>query len=226
MNKNLQIFLVVLLFFVCGVVGYFLGEFVFEDTDKEIPEVSVVIEQPKSKIPVILNDPLVPQLNGRYYSLDVNATVESGDGLLYSLTTVTEPYKEIQVNNDGKFDSISFPSKGNEYRVVVYNIESVDSTVRIVPGFERITKILNPITKDELQRALNNVTDSEVPKSMYSRFSVQQRVVGRDGKAMYGNFAELWNASYVLETKFKIHHCEYDDDNKLVKVVAEMINVE
>ena len=224
MNKNLQILLVILLFFVCGVVGYFAGEFIFEDTDKEITEVPLVIEQPKSKIPVILDDTLVPQLDGRFYSLNVRATVESGDPLLYSLTTATEPYEEIQFNNDGKFDSISAPSKGNEYRVVIYNIESDDAGERIVSGFERITRIPNPITEAELQRSLGK--DSEVPTSISSRFSTQQRVVDRDGKHMSSNFAKLWQDSYLLDFKYKIHHCEYDADNKLVKVVAERINVE
>lgn len=235
MNKSLHIFLAFLLFCVCGVIGYFVGKVAFGGSGKEyetkiqeLPTESIdeVPTSTESSIPEIINEPLLPELNENKYDLYVVARVESGDPLLYSLKTNIEPIKEVASNSDGNFEGIAPPAKGEEYCLVVYNVETLDSVVRIIPGFERIVPRIEPITLQEIQKSLDTTSDGIVPTNLQNRFSTSQSIVKEDGTKIDGMFDQLWMDVNMNVRAYKIIRVEHNPvDNRLTKIVVREVEV-
>lgn len=232
MNKSLHIFLAFLLFCVCGVIGYFVGKVVFGGSGKEyetknqeqLTEITTPVAL--SSIPEIINEPLLPELNENKYDLYVVARVESGDPLLYSLKTNIEPIKEVASNSDGNFEGIAPPAKGEEYCLVVYNVETLDSVVRIIPGFERIVPRIEPITLQEIQKSLDTTSDGIVPTNLQNRFSTSQSIVKEDGTKIDGMFDQLWMDVNMNVRAYKIIRVEHNPvDNRLTKIVVREVEV-
>ena len=244
MNKGLQIFLLVLLFFVCGVVGYFAGEVLLDSNvsdDKGVEQVveDAPVQEPEvvySTIPVI-EAVYGPELNsdGKSYDLIVEATVESGEDLLYmivrTLYDVDAPDTNYEVaeSRDGVFKNIA-PSvdADNAYTVLVYNINTDECASQTVNGFKPIQPAIIPITKEELQRAVNN---NKEPSNWVYRISTQghtYEVVNHPiaNLSKRVNFNSLWEDIGILGYKMEIVSVGLDSQNRLNYIKAKILNLE
>lgn len=245
MNKGLQIFLLVLLFFVCGVVGYFAGEVLLDSNISDDKGVEQVVEDAPvqetevvySTIPVIeaVSGPVLNS-DGKSYDLIVEATVESGDDLLYMI--VRTPYDvsapdtkyEVASSSDGIFTNIA-PSvdTGYAYTVLVYNINTANEYDRQdVEGFKPIQQDIKPITKEELQIAVNNNKEPSYWASRISTSGQTYEVVNHPIASLSkrANFNALWEDIGYTGYKMEIVSVGLDSQNRLNYIKAKILNLE
>lgn len=243
MNKGIQIVSLILLFSVCGAVGYFIGG-VFDkkelQTDNvvvsEVAEVLVapeVIEAPVvpevilSTKPEITNSPTpVKNKDNKTYSLIVKASVESGDRLEYYITKDDKGNERVDTNDDGEFNTLSHSSNG-KYHVWVENTETHERDSCEVIGFDPIKVKPNivPLTKEEINQSLNSTTDGLVPVHFINRFGSKQKVFNAaDGKLISEDFSRLWEDTYLDLVNYKVVNVVVDPStNKLVEIYVNVI---
>lgn len=235
MNRSIQIVLLVLLFIVCGAVGYFVGGMLSSDepevattiVQKVEPEVEVV-EEPEVKvstIPEITNTP-TPKLNSdnKTYRLVVEATVESGDELSYYITTGNHD-DIVAGSENGIFEKLPHSSNG-KYQVWVKNTATGQVDTCVVDGFvEKKTKpSVVALTTSELNNALKNATDDNtVPTHIYSRFGPKQKVIDNaNGKVISEDFGNLWENVYNGFYRYRVTDVVVDGSNRAVELHVDV----
>lgn len=243
MNKGIQIVSLILLFSVCGAVGYFIGG-VFDKKELQtdnvvVPEVAEVLVAPEvieapvvpevilSTKPEITNSPTpVKNKDNKTYSLIVEASVESGDRLEYYITKDDKGNERVATNDDGKFNTLSHSSNG-KYHVWVENTETRERDHREVSGFDPIKVKPNivPLTKEEINQSLNSTTDGLVPVHFINRFGSKQKVFNAaDGKLISEDFSRLWEDTYLDLVNYKVVNVVVDPStNKLVEIYVNVI---
>lgn len=243
MNKGIQIVSLILLFSVCGAVGYFIGG-VFDKKELQtdnvvVPEVAEVLVAPEvieapvvpevilSTKPEITNSPTpVKNKDNKTYSLIVEASVESGDRLEYYITKDDKGNERVDTNDDGKFNTLSHSSNG-KYHVWVENTETRERDHREVIGFDPIKVKPNivPLTKEEINQSLNSTTDGLVPVHFINRFGSKQKVFNAaDGKLISEDFSRLWEDTYLDLVNYKVVNVVVDPStNKLVEIYVNVI---
>lgn len=243
MNKGIQIVSLILLFSVCGAVGYFIGG-VFDKKELQtdnvvVPEVAEVLVAPEvieapvvpevilSTKPEITNSPTpVKNKDNKTYSLIVEASVESGDRLEYYITKDDKGNERVDTNDDGKFNTLSHSSNG-KYHVWVENTETRERDHREVIGFDPIKVKPNivPLTKEEINQSLNSTTDGLVPVHFINRFGCKQKVFNAaDGKLISEDFSRLWEDTYLDLVNYKVVNVVVDPStNKLVEIYVNVI---
>ncbi len=243
MNKGIQIVSLILLFSVCGAVGYFIGG-VFDKKELQtdnvvVPEVAEVLIAPEvieapvvpevilSTKPEITNSPTpVKNKDNKTYSLIVEASVESGDRLEYYITKDDKGNERVDTNDDGKFNTLSHSSNG-KYHVWVENTETRERDHREVSGFDPIKVKPNivPLTKEEINQSLNSTTDGLVPVHFINRFGSKQKVFNAaDGKLISEDFSRLWEDTYLDLVNYKVVNVVVDPStNKLVEIYVNVI---
>jgi hypothetical protein len=242
MNRGIQIVLLVLLFIVCGAVGYFVGGMLSSD-EPEVVTTTVlkeevvekteveVAEEPKvehSTKPEITNTP-TPKLNSdnKTYRLVVEAIVESGDELSYYITTGNHD-DIVAESENGIFEKLPHSSNG-EYQVWVKNTATGQVDTCVVDGFvEKKTKpSIVALTTSELNNALKNATDDNtVPTHIYSRFhrNKQKVINAANGDIIYENFNLLWEDVFTNTAKYKVHSVKVEEStNLLVEIYVYVI---
>lgn len=239
MNRSIQIVLLVLLFIVCGAVGYFVGGMLSSD-EPEVAATTVqkeevvekteveVAEEPKaehSTKPEITNTP-TPKLNSdnKTYRLVVEATVESGDELSYYITTGNHD-DIVAESENGIFEKLPHSSNG-EYQVWVKNLTTGQVDTCVVDGFvEKKTKpSVVALTTSELNNALKNATDDNtVPTHIYSRFGPKQKVIDNaNGKVISEDFGNLWENVYNGFYRYRVTDVVVDGSNRAVELHVDV----
>ena len=243
MNKGIQIVSLILLFSVCGAVGYFIGR-VFDKKELQtdnvvVPEVAEVLVAPEvieapvvpevilSTKPEITNSPTpVKNKDNKTYSLIVEASVETGDRLEYYITKDDKGNERVATNDDGKFNTLD-PSSNGKYHVWVENTETRERDHREVSGFDPIKVKPNivPLTKEEINQSLNSTTDGLVPVHFINRFGSKQKVFNAaDGKLISEDFSRLWEDTYLDLVNYKVVNVVVDPStNKLVEIYVNVI---
>ncbi|MBO5419869.1 MAG: hypothetical protein J6A22_07265 [Bacteroidales bacterium] len=184
--KNSQIILLVLLFVVCGALGFFLGK-VFVGADNHVSQeviVEEVVEEPVvvlSTIPVI--DDVTPPVGKRgVYEFSVKGSVESGDAIIYGLYSDEGCSVKVAENLDGVFTGIA-GTDSKKYYVMAQNYRTSDtSDIVVVEGFAKL-HMFRKILESELEQ-LFNVTRSwsDAPEWMSASVSasMQLQIVNLD----------------------------------------------
>lgn len=247
MNKGIQIVSLILLFSVCGAVGYFIGG-VFDKKELQtdnvvVPEVAEVLVAPEvieapvvpevilSTKPEITNSPTpVKNKDNKTYSLIVAASVESGDRLEYYITKDDKGNERVATNDDGKFNTLSHSSNG-KYHVWVENTETNERNHCEVVGFDPIKVIPNivPLKAEEINKSLrNSITDPDVPKQISDKFSkhTKQKVIDvADEKVISENFSTLWEDTFSCgRVKYKVVDVKVDPStNMLTEIRVNVI---
>lgn len=243
MNKGIQIVSLILLFSVCGAVGYFIGG-VFDK--KELQTDNVVVSEVEEVLvaPEVIEAPVVPEVilstkpeitnsptpvknkDNKTYSLIVEASVESGDRLEYYITKDDKGNERVDTNDDGKFNTLSHSSNG-KYHVWVENTETRERDYCEVIGFDPIKVKPNivPLTKEEINQSLNSTTDGLVPVHFINRFGSKQKVFNAaDGKLISEDFSRLWEDTYLDLVNYKVVNVVVDPStNKLVEIYVNVI---
>lgn len=243
MNKGIQIVSLILLFSVCGAVGYFIGG-VFDK--KELQTDNVVVSEVEEVLvaPEVIEAPVVPEVilstkpeitnsptpvknkDNKTYSLIVVASVESGDRLEYYITKDDKGNERVDTNDDGKFNTLSHSSNG-KYHVWVENTETRERDHREVSGFDPIKVKPNivPLTKEEINQSLNSTTDGLVPVHFINRFGSKQKVFNAaDGKLISEDFSRLWEDTYLDLVNYNVVNVVVDPStNKLVEIYVNVI---
>lgn len=242
MNKGIQIVSLILLFSVCGAVGYFIGgvfdkkelqtdnEVVPEDAEgsvtPEVIETPVVPEVIRSTKPEITNSPTPVENKDNKYSLIVEASVESGDSLVYYITKDDKGDDRVATSDDGEFNTLPHSSNG-KYHVWVENTKTHERDSCVVSGFDPIKVKPNivPLTAREINESLNSTTDGFVPEEISNKFGPKHRVVNDDNdKSLYDDFSVLWNNTFVGCNKYEVVDVTLDDQsNKLVEIRVKVI---
>lgn len=245
MNKGIQIVSLILLFSVCGAVGYFIGG-VFDKKElqpdnvvvsevakvpvaPDVAEVSVVPEAEviRSTIPEIksISSP-TKNSDNKTYRLIVKASVESGHKLEYYITKDDKGDDLVATSDDGEFNTLPHSSNG-KYHVWVENTETCERYHRVVSGFDPIKVIPNivPLTAREINESINSTTDGFVPEKISDKFGPKHRVVNDDNdKFLYDDFSVLWNNTFVGCNKYEVVDVTLDDQsNKLVEIRVKVI---
>lgn len=240
MNRSIQIVLLVLLFIVCGAVGYFVGGMLSSDEPevatttvqkKEVVEKTEVevAEEPKaehSTKPEITNTP-TPKLNSdnKTYRLVVEATVESGDELSYYITTGNHD-DIVAESENGIFEKLPHSSNG-KYQVWVKNLTTGQVDTCVIDGFvEKKTKpSIVALTISELNNSLSNTTDGIVPTHISSRFGSKHKVVNAaNGSIISNDFNSLWTDMFMGVAKYKVTAVVVDQStNLLVEIHVNVI---
>lgn len=243
MNRGIQIVLLVLLFFVCGAVGYVGGGMLNSNEPQPVPTVDqtkvVVVEEPVVEVveepevkpstkPEITNIP-APKKNSdnKTYSLVVEATVESGDKLVYYITPDDGRNNVIVAESEnGIFDKLSHSSNG-KYLVWVKNIITAETSYCLVAGFTeiKVTPSIKPLTKEELNQSLSSTTDGSVPAHISSRFGAKHKVVNAaNGSIVSNDFNSLWTDMFMGVAKYKVTKVVVDQStNLLVEIHVNVI---
>lgn len=243
MNKGIQIVSLILLFSVCGAVGYFIGG-VFDKKElqpdnvvvsevAEVPAVQEVIETPvvpeviRSTIPEIksISSPTKNSYN-KTYSLVVDASVESGDRLEYYITKDDKGNEIVATSDDGTFNTLSHSSNG-KYYVWVENTETRERYHRVVSGFNPIKVKPNivPLTDREINESINSTTDGFVPEEISNKFGPKHRVINVDDeKLLYDDFSVLWNNTFAGCNKYEVVDVKVDQStNMLTEIRVKVI---
>ena len=244
MNKGIQIVSLILLFSVCGAVGYFIGG-VFDkkelQTDNEVgsgvAEVSVtpeVIEPPVvpedilSTKPEITNSPTpVKNKDNKTYSLIVKASVEREDRLVYYITKDDKGDDRVATSDDGEFNTLSHSSNG-KYYVWVENTETCERDHRVVSGFDpiKVKPNIEPLTARDINEYLNSTTDGFVPEKISNQFGPKHSVINvDDGTQLYDDFNFLWLDTYSAKRKiYEVVDVKVDQStNKLTEIRVKVI---
>lgn len=179
MNKNLQIFLIVLLFCASSAGGYVVCEIVNPNRPSNATEVCVeeepaqeslhvessvednaneleaVVTPAKSTVPDKPTITLQPQYNNGTYRFTVKSTVESGDPLKYELYDNSQcTGTAILESEDGNFKNVTHASGGIYYvRAVNCNMQDEVSEAVVVSGVHYRHK---PLTKEDIETAFNS----------------------------------------------------------------------
>lgn len=242
MNRGIQIVLLVLLFIVCGAVGYFVGGVLNSDepqiaTPTPVQPLEVVVEPVAaaaeeavialSTTPEITNAS-APAKNSdnKTYSLVVNAIVESGDELSYYITPDGNHNVIVAESMDGRFDKLPHSSNG-KYLVWVKNLATGETSYRPVTGFNeiKIKPSVVALTSSELNQSLSGTTDGSVPTNISSRFSSKQKVVNAaNGSIVSNDFNTLWTDMFMGVAKYKVTKVVVDEStNLLVEIHVNVI---
>lgn len=242
MKKNLQIFLLGLLFVASSVCGYFIGAIIFSSKSNEsvapiVPEIQqepVVEEITEPEVaystkPSIIDVVKPNREKDGTYSFTVSAEVESGDSLKYELYKDAEfTDSAIASNSDGVFSKIqSSPTAKYYVRVVNSATEEYDSCE--VSGFQFI-QMFTKITKAEIEKLVNeDRLWAAKPKGFESRIANKFKLTieGRkdDEKRKVSTLAEvcsqtkmnIWKSIDVDESSMS-----YDDQNRLLTLTIKV----
>jgi hypothetical protein len=149
---------------------------------------------PVSTIPVVsVGDNAPVRLKNGTYSYKVQATVESGDSLVYILFADEACNAEIQRSSDGSFKGVQ-PTETGIYYLCVQNFVTKEcSPVIPVKGFEKPKLIMyQKITKEELNNIINVAKSyTAAPKGFSHRMSPSFKIIVNAAKAGDGNVSTI-----------------------------------
>lgn len=232
MGKGLQIILLAVVFAVCGVGGFFLGEVLLSDTQEEVvveaaPVVEEpVVDEPAPAVPAVpeIKEVSVPAYGAdRKYSFSVKAEVHTGDALEYVLYGDDACQKEIVRTLDGVFSGIASSHAGTYYLCVVNSVTGETSAVTPVKGF--VFKY-DKITKEELERICNSGDYGTAPAKFNHRIVAKLAIVANGIKSDERGVASVadicqkvmmgtWNSISVDEIT-------YDSQNRMKKLTISV----
>ena len=237
--KNNQIIMLVLVFVLSGVCGWFLeGVILGDHSMTHEVEIETPVEEPvevKSTVPVIdvANTVLEVAKNGKY-NLTVSAAVESGDPLSYVLyPDKTCQEADAATVNDGVFKDIPGIS-GQTYYLRVQNTNTSEfSDIVPVEGFVKVIRY-EKITEAELEELFNRYKSwSKAPAAMTSKMeksalkNLQVVVVNKVPNEEYipQSLREICqNVSAGIWKKVDVvGEPSYDDQCKLRKLKIEVL---
>ena len=154
--KNTQIIMLVLVCLVCGVCGYLLAGAVLGDKPARNTETeeAAVEEVVFSTVPVI-ESVSTPALVSGKYNFRVNASVESGDTLVYVVCKDAAGNDVVATQRTSDFAGLP-PVKSQTYYVLVQNTRTYEvSDVVAVEGFLPPVVTYRKVTAAELNELFN-----------------------------------------------------------------------
>ena len=235
MGKGLQIILLALVFGTCGVGGWFLEELVLEGSSAQEAVVAEEITEPEPEpytepepvAPTVSAVPLiskvsVPQRNAETgkYSFSVEASVESGDRLVYALYSDEACTKEVASAYDGRFSNIPSTSSA-VYYLQVRNDRTADmADVVSVNGFVKVATYVK-ITKEELAEYLT-ANAPGYSKDMEHRTAKNLKIICKgitEGESLPQNIYGV-QEKLILEMwkPVEIESISHDEQGKMSKV--------
>ena len=237
--KNNQIIMLVLVFVVSGVCGWFLESAILGDhSETQDAEIVAPVEgEPvviKSTVPVIDVETTLPVGTNGKYDLTVSASVESGDPLTYALyLDELCQEKEVMRDADGKFKDIPGISSQTYYLRVQNTNTSEFSDIVPVKGFVQVNRY-EKITEAELEELFNRYKSwSNAPAAMTSKMqksalkNLQVVVVNDDPNEEYTpkSLREICqNVSAGIWKKVDVvGEPSYDDQGRLRKLKIEVL---
>lgn len=232
MGKNVQIVLLVCVFAVCGTGGYFLGGLVPDDVEPQpVVETAAPVVAPEpapSAVPVVSEVSMARrnESTGKY-SIDVTASVPSGDNLIYVLYSDETCSVEVAKELTGQFVDIP-ASASARYWLRVENLKTGDkSEVCPVDGFRQIT-MYKKITKEEVERICNtNDFSTAGSKAFHSRISNQLKLMPigmKSGERPVASVSDICN-KISMNTWDSItveDNIAYDGQNRMIKLTFKV----
>ncbi len=233
MGKGLQIVFLMALFAICGVGGFFLGEFLLPTVSEEVVEtvpvtvpVPVVEEEPALPVPAVpqLGDVSTPEYGAdKKYGFTVKAQVHTADALDYILYSDAACQKEVTRNRDGVFAGLSSNSAGTYYLRVV-NTVTDESTVAVpVKGF--LFKY-DKISKTELEQICNSGDFASAPPKFNHRISSKLVITSRGIKENERGVASVADIcqKVMMNTwqSITVEHIGYDSQYRMNKLVINV----
>lgn len=228
MNKGLEIFLLVLLFCVCGIIGYFGCEMLVGNGDAapaekivepELIEVEPLDEPIESPKPTIMDAKceLISSGNGGSYRLTIIAGIDSAEELVYVLYKDKEFTDQISDNYIGVFENLPSTPSGKYYVKVHVEDNAENYDYAEISGFDRVHTLVSPISAQELQASINGTSDGSVPSDISNRFAASQNVYC-NGKLYANNFTTLWMDVFMGVAKYQVINVKHDTYNKLTEI--------
>lgn len=227
-----QAIMLALLFAVSLAVGYFAPKLIPAGKEVLVEDEAQVLEAEEtgiSVIPEILGiEGLEHDMSGMY-RFSVKATVPSGDGVIYILYSDESRSMEIGRCEDGKFSGISPSVSKGVYWLCAVNKRTMTDSSALTPvsGFNYVAMV-EKITKSELENICNSGDFGNSTSSKFSNRVSKSLVLVPNG--MRANEREVKKIDDIckkinMETwkNIKITGIEYDKQNKLSKVVFDVI---
>ena len=179
-----------------------------------------------SAVPVISSEAKAPVKSGNStYSYKAEASVESGDLLVYVMYADEACSQEIMSSSDGSFTGIPANESGTYY-LRVQNVVSKDfSPVTPIKGFDKPKLIMyQKITKEELDNIINiNKSYSAAPKGFSHRISKSFTIVVNGANPGDGNVSDIDEicAKTMMDiwSHVSIDEISYDTQNRMTKLV-------
>ena len=233
MNKGIQIVLLVLLFIACTAGGYFLGGVIMDAPQVE----EVVVETVAAPVEIVEEVVVVPAVpvvesvsspvrdNSGNYSLDVLATVHTGDPLEYFLYEDAECYVEKARSTTGKFASVA-PAAASTYYLRVVNVNTGESTEAVpVKGFVKLM-MYEKITKAELEKICKSGDYGTAPAKFNHRIA-SKLVIGtngiNDGERGVASVADVCQKVMMgTWSSVNVEGIEYDTQNRMKKLTLRV----
>lgn len=229
MNKGLQIFLLIVVFLVSGVAGFFLENILLEQNKEVIEEPAPIVPQVTlSSIPVILEDSITaPERNANgNFNFSVQAEVETSHQLKYALYK-DETCTELAVENlSGAFADVP-PVASRIYYLRVQNISTGEwSDVLPVDGFVQLI-MYEKITKAELEDLINVKRDySMAPKDFKKRTSPSFQIIvngANENERGVSDVADICMKTFNgVWSSVVVEGVAYDRQNRLDKLTIRV----
>lgn len=224
MGKGVRTALLCLVFVVFAAGGYVLGGLFTE----EKPVEEVVTAPVLSPVPVVSDGGItVPKrASDGTFAFTAQATVESGDQLMYVLWADETCTQEVQKNLDGNFTKVP-ASVSETYCLRVQNLATGDcSPVILVKGFAKPkVQMYRKITEEELYSIFEKgVSGTNVEKGFEQRLADGFKIVATNLKEddflprrpedIYGRLRyDQWTSVTIAEP------LTYDQQGRLIKLV-------
>lgn len=224
MRKGLQIVLLAVLFAASGVVGYFVGEYVFADE----PAKKTATQKPikKSSLPKYQNISELTKDSGGLYEFNAEYSAETGDRLTYSLYSDAECHNFVASNEDGRFSSVPGTESGKYYLKVTNNSTSETSEVMLINGFKKVY-LVKRLSEEELLFLMRNGIQNMSPHTN-QRISPNHRLIltnlrddndaPEDIRDVYVKLkSRIWKDVKIVSPP------DYDSENRLTTLKIEAI---
>lgn len=232
MGKGLQIVFLTALFVICGVGGFFLGEFILPDVSEEVAEAAPVVQTPVVEVETVPTVPAVPQLDNvstpeygtdRKYSFTAKAQVSTGDALDYVLYSDETCQKEVARNRDGVFAGLVSNSAGTYYLRVVNTVTDESTAAVPVKGF--VFKY-DKISKTELEKICNSGDFTSAPPKFNHRVSSKLVITTKGMKEDERGVASIADICHKVEMNkwqsIAVEHIGYDSQYRMNKLVINV----
>lgn len=162
--------------------------------------------------------------SGRY-DLNVEAGVQSGDGLAYVIYGDEACMSEVGRNSDGRFSGLA-PSPSGTYWLRAMNVRTGDFSESVpVNGFRQVV-MYEKITAAELEKICNSGNFASAPPKFHHRISPSLVIVPNGMDADERGVSTIADVCQKMKMdvwhSIKITGMEYDSQNRLCKVVFDV----
>ena len=223
MGKGVRTALLCLVFVVFAAGGYVLGGLFTEEKPVEVVVTAPVL----SPVPVVSDGGItVPKrASDGTFAFTAQATVESGDQLMYVLWADETCTQEVQKNLDGNFTKVP-ASPSETYWLRVQNLATDDcSAVISVQGFAKPQlQMYQKITKEELNNIINvSKSYSAAPKGFSHRIAKSLAIVVNGANPGDENMPDVNSICTQVKlgfwTSVTIDDIDYDSQNRMNRLV-------